>query len=147
MTRFLSTASTLAFVLVLAACGNPPADEPPQADEDTAEVSPPADADTAPARDTTPPADTVEEAERTLTRFYVHLRPGVDPEAFARRHDLEPTDVITGPRPGLVAPLTAEEEEALRADTLVRSLAREIHGGEGVDRPPLRPLRGDSTSP
>lgn len=141
MTRFLTMASVLAFALVLSACGNPPADEPPPADEDTADV------DTAPTRDTTPPEDTVEEAERTLTRFYVHLRPGVDPHDFARRHELEPTDVITGPRPGLVAPLTAEEEEALRADTLVRSLAREIHGGEGVDRPPLRSLRGDSTSP
>lgn len=78
------------------------------------------------------------------TSFYVHLVSGADPVAVARRHGLVPSDTITGPRPGFVAKLTAREQAALKADSAVRSLAREIHQGKGRDAPVIREIGVDS---
>lgn len=99
--------------------------------------------DAAPASSTDTAGDTV--AAASPQTFYVHLRVGTDPEAFARRYGLSPSEVITDPRPGLVVALTPDQRDSLAADTLVRSLARRIHSGGAADSgPALRSLGGDT---
>lgn len=95
-------------------------------------------------------ADTV--SPDTATRadpYYVHLAPGTDPSEVARRHGLEPIQVIREPRPGLYVRLTASQRAKLRADSTVLELAREIHGGKGADSlPRVRGIGGPpDTSP
>lgn len=77
--------------------------------------------------------------------YFVHLRPGTDLRAFAARYGLTPANVITEPRPGMVVSLTEAERKMLAADSLVRSLARQIHGGDDTTGPPIQSLGGDST--
>lgn len=81
--------------------------------------------------------------------YYVHLAPGTDPAEVARRHGLEPIQVIREPRPGLYVRLTPSQREELLADSTVQELAREIHGGEGADSlPRVRGIGGPrDTSP
>lgn len=60
-------------------------------------------------------------------RYYVRVRASADPREVAARHGIEPLDVITEPTKAFYAALTYAQRDALQADTLVRSLAREIH--------------------
>lgn len=125
----------------LAACDAPPPDgdgETTVRGEATAEAADTGSTGSAPDTVTPSPRDTA----RAET-YYVHLRPGTAPRDFARRHGLSPSEVVTDPRPGLVVRLTPVERDSLAADTLVRSLARRIHGGGG-DAPRLRRLGEDS---
>lgn len=87
------------------------------------------------------PADTA-----PAERYFIRLREGTDPERLAARYGLEPLDVIRDPIPALYAALTAADREKLRADSAVVSLAREIHQGDSLRRPPIRgvPVEEDS---
>lgn len=60
-------------------------------------------------------------------RYYVRVRASADPREVAARHGIEPLDVITEPTKAFYAALTYAQRDSLQADTLVRSLAREIH--------------------
>lgn len=145
--RFLPPA--LAALLVLFAC------EPPAPEGRVEPVDRVSGVDTLPSPSSRPQSrpeppsrtDTAEAAPDTgrTESFYIHLRSGVDPRALARRHGITPSEMITGPRPGLVARLTPAQQAALQADSLVRSLAREIHQGETDTPGPIRTLGSDTT--
>lgn len=135
-----SVPTLLAVLLVTLACGGQGTEqgEAVRAPDDTI----PADRDTAVAEADTAPADTTG-AERT-TPYYVHLEPGADPAEVADRHGIEPIEIIREPRPALYVALTDAQRERLQQDSLVRSLAREIHAGEGGGAPPIRGIRPDT---
>jgi len=141
------SAAVLAVLLLLLAssCESAPRNEEgaPASAADTAaagvdSVATPAVRDTGDSVASAPP-----DSARKVT-YYVHLRDGVDPRALARRHELVPSEVITDPRPGFIVGLTEDERAALEADSLVRSLARQIHGDD-EEQPPIRTLGGDTT--
>ena len=101
-----------------AGCGGPPgegADEPA--------------ADTAAASDA--PPDTA-----VAGRYFVRVAASADPGTLAERHGIRPDTVHTEKTRAFVATLTWGQVEALRADSLVRSLAQQI---EGSDREPPEP--------
>lgn len=134
MSRPMSRCACLLFaaVFALAACESPPPEgrvEPPDREEMTGAANL-SGSRARPEPSPRPESDAAAPGSERAETFHVHLHPGSDPRALARRHGLEPTEVITGPRPGLVVPLTRKQEAAVRADTLVRSLAREIDQGE-----------------
>lgn len=59
-------------------------------------------------------------------RYFVRLRHGADPRTVAERHGVLPDTVYLEEARAFVAVLTWGQVEALRADTLVRSLAPQI---------------------
>lgn len=78
-------------------------------------------------------ADTV-----SAGRYFVRLRRDADPSEVAARHGVEPLKVITEQARAFYAELTRGQRRSLREDSLVVSLAREIHGGSDTARPPPR---------
>lgn len=77
--------------------------------------------------------------------YFVRLRRSADPRAVADRHGVEPTSIVEEEgATAFVAALTEAQVDSLRADSLVVSLAREIHRGGDSARP--RP-RGVPPSP
>lgn len=107
------------------------------------------------AGDTTPAvspeaaaADTAGTDGAAAGRYFVRLRNGADPVAVARRHGLVPLDTIRSPVPALYVSLTAAERDSLARDTLVVSVAREIHQGDSTPAPPIRgvPTGGPDTT-
>lgn len=119
-------------LLLMLACGGPGA----ETDDDLPE-----------ARDTTAaeaPREQAPDSART-TPYYVHLVAGAEPDSVARRNGIEPIELIREPRPGFYARLTEEQRANLEEDSLVRSLAREIHTGESGPTVPVGGLRSDST--
>lgn len=126
--------------------GAPAADAPAQPDTlpgDTA--SPEAAAPDTAAPDTFPadttPADTTAVSETSVVgRFYVRVRGDADPDSVARRHGVRPLSVVREPTKGFYAPLTGRQVSALEADSLVRYVAREIHGPDTTGGPPIRRL-------
>lgn len=97
-------------------------------------------ADTAAASDTAGTEDTAVApgtpgAART---YFVRLRGGTDPCAVARRHELDPVEVIRDPVPALYVSLTPEALEAIRADSSVVSVALSIHAGDTTSPPRVR---------
>lgn len=86
-----------------------------------------------------PKEDTVEQPPDSRGRYFVRLSSGADPQAVAERHGVEPLEIFHDPVPAFYAALDSGQVVALRRDTVVASLAREIHEGDTL-RP--RPLRG-----
>lgn len=133
MIRSSAAIVTAAIILLGAGC-----DSAPEEDGEAPEPRPSVSTDTA-------PSDTTEQSGRRQS-YYVHLRPGTDPRRFAARYGLTPTDVITDPRPGLVVAVTPAERRMLADDSLVESLARQIHSGGGdTAEPAIRSPGGDTT--
>lgn len=85
-------------------------------------------------------AETTTDTMTEQRSYYIHLRPGTDPKAFARDYNLTPLDIIEEPRPGLYVRLTLDERDRLREDSAVVNLAWEVHGGMMQDS--TRAIRG-----
>lgn len=108
-----------------------------EAADTAAVVDTPSSVDTTPsdtaaaARADTPteaePGEDERPAADTAGRYYVRVLSSADPREVAARHGIEPREVITEPTRAFYAALTYGQRDALQADTLVRSLAREIH--------------------
>lgn len=139
-----SSATVVIAALLLLGIG---CDGPPEEEARSPGPAPAASTDTAleveETRRTSAP-DT--EAGERRDFYYVHLRPGTDPRAFAARYGLTPTEVITDPRPGVVVAITPAERQMLSADSLVESLARRIHSGENDTSGPAIRSPGDDTT-
>lgn len=74
--------------------------------------------------------DTGGEGAAATERYYVRVDPSADPRAVAARHGVEPIAVVSEEHAvAFYAALTRGQAESLRADSLVVSLAREIHQG------------------
>lgn len=144
---------SLALALLLAgtvACGGaPPGDAPADSLTASDAARAPATGDSAADPPLALAADTVPAAGAADTtvvgRFFVRVVASADPEAVARRHGLEPERVHTEEARAFVAVLTAGQIRALRADSLVRSLAQQIEG-ESARPPEPRELPGDGGS-
>lgn len=97
-------------------------------------------ADTAAADDTAGAGDTAVApgAPGAARTYFVRLRGGTDPGAVARRHELEPVEVILDPVPALYVSLTPGALEAIRADSSVVSVALSIHEGDTTSPPRIR---------
>lgn len=85
-----------------------------------------------------PDVDTVSEPPSPRSRYFVRLTTDADPVAVAERHDVEPLEVVENPVPAFYAALDSAQAAALRRDSLVTSLAREIHQDDTLQRPPVR---------
>lgn len=82
--------------------------------------------------------EATDDTVRAPGRYFVRLEDGADPEAVAERHGVDPLQIVRDPVPAFYAALDSGQISGLRRDTLVASLAREIHQGDTLRRPPIR---------
>lgn len=126
--------------------GAPAADAPTQPDTLPGDTASPEAAAPDTARPDSTPADTMPADTTAVTdtavagRFYVRVRGDSDPDSVARRHGVRPLSVVREPTKGFYAALTRSQVASLESDTLVRYVAREIHGPDTTGKPPIRRL-------